>query len=199
MTAQIGMFAQSAATLLDAHHYLGARGARGRLVYEDAHGAIVFSSPSARRIPAAWLELSRWCLLDGKGSIQWSVAVEWIRRARPEATTIVSYSDPSVGHSGALYRACNWIWAPTWHVLREPPTGAGIRGGKPQRAKHRWVYLLRPDDSRQAVLSLKDDAVAKRFPFASYVEPTWRRGRPVLTEMDRYRRWATSIANKEQV
>jgi hypothetical protein len=35
MTAQIGMFAQSASTLLDAQHYLGARGARGFIGGEE--------------------------------------------------------------------------------------------------------------------------------------------------------------------
>ena len=179
----------SVGALLDANHYLGSHGARGRATYTDEHGLMVFSGPSSRRLPSSWVELSRWCLLDGRGSEQWRDAVAFVRTTFPDATTVVSYSDPSVGHSGALYRACNWIWAPTWHVLREPPTGAGVRGGKLQRAKHRWVYLLAPDDRRQALLELRDAAVARRYPFASYVEPTWKRGHPILVGMDRYRKW----------
>lgn len=191
------MFAQAPADILDANHYLGSRGARGRATYTDGHGLMVFSGPSSRRLPSSWVELSRWCLLDGRGSEQWRDALTFVRATFPRATTVVSYSDPSVGHSGALYRACNWFWAPTWHVLREPPTGAGIRGGKLQRAKHRWVYLLLPDAERQSLLELRDAAIARRYPFASYVEPAWRRGRPVLVAMDRYRKWNDQLSSLE--
>lgn len=178
---------------LDESHYLSASGSRPRHVYEDAHGVIVFAGPSSRRLPSDWLELSRWCLSDGAGSQQWRAAVAWLR-ARSQATTVVSYSDPSVGHTGALYRACNWVWAPAWHVLREPPTGAGIRGGKRQRAKHRWVYLLRPDARREEALRLRDESLERRFPWASFREPRWRRGHPVLVQQDRFRRFAGRAA-----
>lgn len=176
--------------LLDGAHYLGAAGARGRLVFSNPQGLIVFSSPASRRIPKDWLELSRWCLLpdSGWGSAQWRACLAWLR-TESSATTIVSYSDPSVGHDGALYRACNWIWAPVWHVLREPPTGAGVRGGKLQRAKHRWVYLLAPDHRREEVLRLRDESLDRRFPWVGYREPSWRRGRPVVEGQDRFRLW----------
>lgn len=180
---------QKASETLDAQHYLGAKGARARAVYEDEHGLIVFSGLSSRRLPACWIELSRWCIaLGGIGSKQWAACL----RAQDfgDCTTIVSYSDPSVGHTGALYRACNWVWAPTWHCLREPPTGAGVRGGKAQRAKHRWVYLLRPDPERAALLQLQDASLNKQHPWAGYREPVWRRGVPQLQEQaGRYARW----------
>lgn len=179
--------------ILDVHHYLGRRGARPRLVYEDHHGLIVFSSPSSRRIPRDWLELSRWCILaGGHGSEQWRDAVLWLRE-RSDTTTIVSYSDPSVGHTGALYRACNWVWAPVWHVLREPPTGMGIRGSRRQRAKHRWVYLLRPDARRAEVLRLNDESLARRYPWIGYTEPSWKRGTPQLVGQDRFKRWTAQL------
>lgn len=185
--------ASSKLDVLDTHHYLGKRGARSRLIYEDRHGLIVFSSPSARRLPQDWIELSRWCILkDGVGSEQWRDAVAWLRE-RSGATTVVSYSDPSVGHTGALYRACNWIWAPVWHVLREPPTGLGTRGGKLQRAKHRWVYLLKPDDRRAEILRLKDESLCRRFPEVGYSEPRWRRGVPQLTRQDRFKKWMEDL------
>ena len=38
----------------------------------------------------------------------------------PQVTTVISYSDPSAGHTGALYKACNWKWRPTWHVTPTP-------------------------------------------------------------------------------
>jgi hypothetical protein len=103
---------------LDANHYLGSKGARSRFTYTDEHGIIVFAAPSSRRIPTTWIELSRWCIeRGGQGSQQWSKAIKWLQERAPDATTVVSYSDPSVGHTGALYRACGWLWAPTWHAV----------------------------------------------------------------------------------
>jgi len=180
-------------SVLAAEHYLGASGARPREIYQDDHGVIVFAACSSRRLPSGWLELSRWCLRDRRGSEQWAKAARWIA-ARSETSTIVSYSDPSVGHDGALYRAANWVWAPTWHVLREPPTGAGIRGGKRQRAKHRWVYLIRPDSGRHDVLRLRDESLERRYPWVGYQEPRWKHGRARLAGQDRWRRWARRVA-----
>lgn len=184
--------------LLNGAHYLGAAGARGRLSYSDDHGLIVFSSPASRRLPRDWLELSRWCILpDGTGSQQWKACLVWLSE-QSKTTTIVSYSDPSVGHTGALYRACNWVWAPVWHVLREPPTGAGIRAGKLQRAKHRWVYLLAPDARREKALMLNDESLARRWPWVGYREPVWRRGKPVLVDQDRFKRWVAERTRNGQ-
>ena len=195
--AQSSMFSlpESADAILDREHYLGPSGSRARFVYQDDDGVIVFSSPTSRRLPASWLELSRWCLTvrGGAGSRQWRRAAEWIAE-RSDATTVVSYSDPSVGHTGALYRACNWVWAPTWHVLREPPTGSGTRAGKVQRAKHRWVWLVRPDGERQAALSLKDESLERALPWVGYREPKWKRGHPVLANQDRFRMWSMRAA-----
>ncbi len=73
---------------------------------------------------------------------------------------------------GALYRACNWWWAPTWHRLRPPPTGNGAwKVGEQQAVKDRWVYALRKDNSRPEILVAKDDAVLRRMPWARYTEP----------------------------
>ena len=77
-------------------------------------------------------------------------------------TTVVSYSDPSVGHTGALYKACNWTWAPTWHRLRPPPTGNGSwKNGEAQSVKDRWVCILAPDTRRDEILRVKDDAILR--------------------------------------
>ncbi len=93
-------------------------------------------------------------------------------------TTVVSYSDPSVGHTGALYRACGFIWAPTWHRLVTPPTGNGTRAGKSQAAKDRWIFPLLPDPRRASLLQL-EPSYAARFPSASYREPKYIRVRRV--------------------
>lgn len=164
---------------LDASHYLG-RARRG-LAWSDEFGVLVLANPSSRRLPHdVWQELIRWCLTGepNAGSQQWARVARWLRAERPDVTTIVSYSDPSAGHTGALYRACSWLWAPTWHRMVPPPTGNGAWvDGEGQGVKDRWVFPLRPDDSREPLLALPA-SYARRWPDASYREPKWRRGRP---------------------
>lgn len=167
--------------MLVGRHYLGPTN-KAAMALRDEHGVIVIARPRGRNLPPTWLELVRWCLLDTGsrrgGSEQWRDAVPMLREAFPDVTTVVSYSDPSAGHDGALYRACNWLWAPTWHRLRPPPTGNGKwTDDKAQAVKDRWVFPLRPDAEREAALTVKDDALLRSMPWASYREPTWRKGR----------------------
>ncbi len=163
------------ANYLDGHHYLG-RAERG-FAWSDDDGVMVFANPSSRRLPQqTWVELVRWCIEAGRpnaGSVQFSRVAKFLRQELPEVTTIVSYSDPSAGHTGALYRASNWLWAPTWHRLRTPPSGNGNWGSGKQAVKDRWVYPLRPDDQREGLLSVQDESLMRRMPWASYREPTW--------------------------
>ncbi len=155
---------------LSRKHYLGPT-YRGTGWLDD-FGCLVLTSPTSRHLPAHWLELSRWCLRGepNDGSRQWSAVAAWLRRTR-RTTTVVSYSDPSVGHTGALYRACNWLWAPTWHRICPPPSGGGTWDGvKIQAPKDRWVFPLAPDPERVRVLRL-DAAYLARFPECEYTEP----------------------------
>jgi hypothetical protein len=179
--------------ILRERHYLGP--ARSGHVWEDEHGVIVFGSCASRMLPKSWVELSRWCITGGKnaGSMQWAKVRADLPRWMPDVTTVVSYSDPSQGHTGALYRACNWLWAPTWHRLCPPPTGNGKWSDKPQAVKDRWIYPLKEDEVRESVLSL-DKSIAIRFPGAEYREPRWKKGRPILsTGGGDYGRWAANI------
>jgi hypothetical protein len=160
--------------ILARYHYLGPIN-RGR-VFRDAHGVIVVANPSSRRLPQdRWLELVRWCILSGLGSEQWRATRAWLLETFPDVTTVVSYSDPSVGHTGALYRASGWLWAPTWHRLREPPSGNGNWGTGRQASKDRWVYVLRPDRERADLLKVQDESLMKRMSWAEYREPRWKR------------------------
>lgn len=181
---------EEVSAMLREHHYLGPL-RRGVAWVSDA-GCIVVARPTARGVPASWLELSRWCLLGrtkNAGSTQWAQFVRDVRKQYPECTTIVSYSDPSAGHDGALYRACNWWWAPTWHRLRPPPTGNGAwKAGEQQAVKDRWVYALRKDAERPALLVAKDDSVLKRMPWARYTEPGGAD----------YKRWKMSQTHNER-
>lgn len=167
--------ALSVNAILAAHHYLGPI-ARGRS-YRDEFGVMVFANPSSRRLPQQrWVELVRWCIVSdapNAGSQQWGRARRWLRREYPSVTTVVSYSDPAAGHTGALYRACNWLWAPTWHRLREPPSGNGYwTTGVRQAVKDRWVFCLDRDTERASLLAIKDEALLRRMPWAQFQERT---------------------------
>ncbi len=183
--------------LLKAKHYLGPT-KTAKFAWLDEYGAAVFSGPRSRRLPPDWLELVRWCLLGepNAGSRQWRDMIEHLKRSHPNCTTIISYSDPSQGHTGALYRACNWLWAPTWLRLRTPPTGNGNWGtDKVQATKDRWVYLISPDSRREKLLFLNDESLMRRMPWASYREPTWKRGRfDVRSGGGDYKRWLALVA-----
>jgi hypothetical protein len=156
---------------LDRDHYLG-RANRGFIAWDDEYGIAVLGRPTSRRLPTDWLELTRWCLRGepNDGSRQWSRIVKHLR-SELSTTTVVSYSDPSVGHTGALYRACNWWWAPTWMRLVPPPSRGGSWDGKTQQdVKDRWIFPLRRDERRVRLLRV-DDSYVRRFPWAEYREP----------------------------
>ena len=181
----IGPDSLSVNQILSSMHYLGPIN-RG-FPYRAEFGVLVLANPSSRRLPhSRWLELVRWCLFGTKngGSQQWKRVSTWIRTQYPEVTTIVSYSDPSVGHTGALYRASNWLWAPTWHRLRTPPSGNGkwTKSGKVEAVKDRWVFCLQPDAERESLLRVQDDALRRKMPWAEYRE---KRGGD-------YKRWISS-------
>ena len=168
--------ADEANELLAWAHYLGPRDAGGILVFggfrdSETVACQVWGFPSAAYLPndGSWLELQRWCLTGAAGanagSRMHAYVVRWLRRERPEVTTLISYSDPSQGHTGALYKACNWQWAPTWHRLRPPPTGNGRwrADGPQQTVKDRWAFPLRDDACREELLRMKDESLARRM------------------------------------
>jgi hypothetical protein len=154
--------------LLRTRHYLGPVGAQAveLVITGRLDGAVVavmvWKRPTARFLPndGTWLELARWCLTaeagPNAGSRMHRFAVRTIRETLPAVTTLVSYSDPGVGHTGSLYKACNWHWFPTWHRLKPPPTGAGSWDGLTyQTPKDRWVFEVRRDPRRAAILEVK--------------------------------------------
>lgn len=146
---------------LERHHYLG--GIYRGIAWSDEFGVLVLTSPTSRRLPSSrWVEIARWCLVGTRngGSQQWARVKRWLLRERPDVTTVVSYSDPSQGHTGALYKACGFRWAPTWHRLFPPPTGNGNWGKGQQSVKDRWVYELRQDHARPEILRIKDGRAA---------------------------------------
>lgn len=161
------------AAILDRNHYLGPIG-RG-IAWTDSRNVIVVANPSSRRLPTRWAELVRWCIVTHEpnaGSYMFGRFLRDYRKSFPDTTTLVSYSDPAQGHTGALYRASNWAWAPTWHAIRPPPTGNGSwTAGKPQAVKDRWVYALRRDPDRVRILRIQDESILRRRPELEYREP----------------------------
>ncbi len=84
---------------------------------ESAIGVIVFALPPRQtfvryRVDLAW-ELARLFILDvtPKNTESWfiSKAVSDVRNNRKDVSLLVSYADPSAGHSGTIYKACSWI------------------------------------------------------------------------------------------
>ena len=159
--------------ILRKNHYLGPIN-RG-IAWMDDDGVIVLTNPTSRRLPRTWMELARWCIVSRRknaGSSQWARCHRALRKVMPHVTTIVSYSDPSVGHTGALYKSSNWLYAPTWHRMRPPPTGNGKwTDGKLQSVKDRWVFPLGHDAEREAILQIDDQSIVRNRPELVYREP----------------------------
>lgn len=158
-------------------HYLGP--SKRGFAWRDEFGCLVLAKPTSRHLPqdGTWLELVRWCLIGSPngGSMQFRRVCRSLRAKHPEVTTIVSYSDPSVGHTGALYRACNWSWRPTWQRLRPPPSGNGSwSGSKIESVKDRWVFTLKYDARQTTVLQVRDESLQRRG-IPSWKEFTRRR------------------------
>lgn len=146
--------------LLSVEHYLGpVSGARycfAGWTDDELVACQAYRWPTARMLPSdgTWLELSRWCLTSdaGKnaGSRMMAWVARWLRRNAPGVTTLVSYSDPVHGHTGSLYKASGWTYAPTHHGERFDVDGTGYPSGHGSwdgitvaTPKHRWTFELR--------------------------------------------------------
>ncbi len=188
------------AEFLDEHHYLGRRGGRSVFALRNKSGALVFSTkPQAGSLPRdGWLELSRWCLTSedkNAGSRHWARTKRWLLQ-NTDATTVVTYSDPS-RHDGALYRAAGFLWAPSTQFLLKNMKLAGERHeDRPYVDKNRWVYPLRPDDRRQEALTIRHpwlyNSTELKF-LCDWNEPRWKRGRWTGGGKD-YARWRELLA-----
>jgi len=161
-------------SFLQAEHYLGPLRSARLVIAGSLDGAVVAATvwrrPTSRRLPkdGTWLELSRWCLTPragiNAGSRSHAASVRILRTVEPLVRTLVSYSDPAVGHRGELYRACNWLWAPSWLRLRPPPTANGNWGGEQVASvKDRWVFPLRRDDLRGDALRIDDPGAIRTW------------------------------------
>lgn len=131
-------------------------------------GCIVYSAPpreADKRYGGKVWELARLYLLDEipKNAETWLIgqSVRHIKREHKEVHCLLSYADPSAGHSGTIYRAANWLSDGMTDCERKTPrcdyyderTGKkyGRRGNmpadavvvrKPRVSKYRFILRL---------------------------------------------------------
>ena len=101
-------------------HYLGKKPAIILLCLVMEHqsvpvGCIIYSAPSREtsiRYGGLTWELARLYIVDAVpcNAETWLIAksIRHIKRTRRDVKFLVSYADPSVGHTGLIYRAANW-------------------------------------------------------------------------------------------
>ena len=155
-------------------HYLSKRPAIVLLAMQISKGdkpigCIVYSAPPRQietRYQGVTWELARLYLLDEipRNAESWAISqsIKWIKKNQPDVQYLVSYADPSAGHSGCIYLAANWLPDGMTDDDRKTPradyfdvrTGKkyGRRGNMPQDAiverrprvsKHRFKYIVR--------------------------------------------------------
>lgn len=80
-------------------------------------GCLLFSAPPReieKRYGGKTWELARLYLLDRvpRNAETWFIgkAVRFVKQNHPDVRHLVSYADPSAGHSGTIYRASNWSY-----------------------------------------------------------------------------------------
>jgi hypothetical protein len=83
---------------------------------ENPIGCCVFALPpreTHKRYGGTTWELARLYLLDDipRNAETWLIgqSIKWVRKYHPAVKTLVSYADPSAGHTGLIYKASNWI------------------------------------------------------------------------------------------
>ncbi len=133
-----------------------------------AAGVIVFALPpreTTKRYGGETWELARLWVEDiipaNAETFLIARAVRFIRQNHPTVKVLVSYADPSVGHSGTIYKAANWVAdgrtdqerktprfdyinaATGKHYSRRGHVPAGVTIERKARiSKHRFIYRL---------------------------------------------------------
>lgn len=135
---------------------------------DDLLGVVVFALPpreTSKRYGGETWELARLWLDDGvpQNGETYLIgrAVRYVKQHHPAIKMLVSYADPSVGHSGTVYRAANWradgrtdddrktprvdyvdaVSGKRYSRRGHVPGGVTIRR-VPRVSKHRFTYRL---------------------------------------------------------
>jgi hypothetical protein len=164
------------ATLAECHQFIDAHYLRKRpaitllclLAERDgaAFGCVVYSAPPReieKRYGGKTWELARLYLLDAipRNAETWLIgrSIRYIKQNHANVRHLVSYADPSAGHSGHVYKASNWIEDGRMDDERKNPrndkldTNTGRRYSRwsaapsgsikvPRVSKFRFVYRL---------------------------------------------------------
>ncbi len=135
---------------------------------ESLVGVVVYALPpreTSKRYGGNTWELARLWIHDeipaNAETFLISQSVKYIRRNRQDVKRLVSYADPSAGHSGTIYRAANWKSDGRTDQERKSPRcdyADAITGKKysrrchipegvqtkriPRISKYRFVYFL---------------------------------------------------------
>jgi len=132
-------------------------------------GVIVYALPpreTSKRYNGETWELARLWIEDAvpRNAETWLIgaSIRYIKRHHPAVDVLVSYADPSVGHSGTIYRASNWASDGRTDQERKTPRfdyADAVTGKKysrrghvpdgvtivrvPRVSKYRFVYRIR--------------------------------------------------------
>lgn len=75
------------------------------------YGVALWNNPSARTLPAGWLELRRLAVSDDAPHCTASRMIgqmaRWFQANRPDVARLISYQDQDV-HTGTIYKASGW-------------------------------------------------------------------------------------------
>lgn len=152
-------------------HYLGCWPAvqtclLGMFCRGEVVGTIIYACPPremCQRFGGEVWELARLWIDDSipRNAETWLIgaSVKFIKRHHRHVCALVSYADPSAGHSGTIYRAANWVYDGMTDSGRKTPRCDYRVGDKmysrkkhipdgvdaervPRVAKHRFIYRL---------------------------------------------------------
>ena len=107
-------------------------------------GAMLLGRPTSRELdPRIWLELTRMYFVDAAPrnteSHGLSMMRRWVRVWMPEVKGLLAYANPSVGHTGTVYRADGW--APFGRTRSSHVGWMSRPGRRPESParKTRWI------------------------------------------------------------
>lgn len=82
----------------------------GLVIDNKLRGVAIFGNPTAKQYNGTGLELKRFCLSKNApmNTCSWFMSKCIRILSNKGIRKIITYADPSVGHEGTMYRACNY-------------------------------------------------------------------------------------------
>ena len=170
------------------HHYLGTYPggtvlAFGIFVCDKLVGVAVLGvgPPNGHRLfrdarREQVLCLARFCLDDllprNSESRSLAVILRYLRKRQSTVKAVIAYSDPSVGHTGGIYRACGFLYL----GLSEPTPLYKLPDGSVQHSRtlgHRYGSRSQKYLASQG-LEISLVPQAPKHTYAALIDPSWR-------------------------